>query len=113
MAVDDDLNARFLAASEGLGPFEARKMMGGLCYMLNGHLLCKAERTKTGDRRYMFRVGKENEAAALGRPGAAPAMHGMRKLGGLDFVDEATCDRHALRGWITMAQGFVATLDPK
>ncbi|MEL7218445.1 MAG: RNA methyltransferase [Pseudomonadota bacterium] len=113
MAVDDDLNARFLAASEGLGPFEARRMMGGMCYMLNGHLLCKAERTKTDDRRYMFRVGKENEATSLYRPGSAPAMHGTRKLGGLVFVDEAACDPDALCGWITLAQGFVATLDPK
>lgn len=113
MAVDDELNARFVAAADGLGPFQERKMMGGMCYMLNGHLLCKAERTKTGKRHYMFRVGKDNEAEALARPGAAPAMHGTRTLGGLVLVDEAFCDPQSLRDWIGLAESFVATLEPK
>lgn len=42
-------------------------MFGGYCWMLRGNMLCGVE---VG--RYMFRVGRDLEAEALGRPGASP-----------------------------------------
>ena len=44
-----------------------KKMFGGYCWMLNGNMICGVE---VG--RFMFRVGKEQEAQALAQPGASP-----------------------------------------
>ena len=44
-----------------------KKMFGGYCWMLHGNMLCGVE---VG--RFMFRVGKKQEAEALSRPGARP-----------------------------------------
>jgi hypothetical protein len=38
---------------------DEKKMFGGLCWMLNGNMLCGVEST-----RFMFRVGKDREADA-------------------------------------------------
>jgi TfoX/Sxy family transcriptional regulator of competence genes len=61
--------------------FTEKRMMGGLCVFLNGNMVAGADRTKTGDGRFMFRVGKENEAQALMRPGASVVDLGGRRMG--------------------------------
>jgi hypothetical protein len=52
-----------------------------------GNMLGGVDRTKAGTDRFMFRVGKDNEAEALRRPGAMIVDMGGRRLGGLVFVD--------------------------
>ncbi|MFT4555661.1 MAG: hypothetical protein ACI92S_000993 [Planctomycetaceae bacterium] len=46
-----------------------KKMFGGLCFMLNGNMLCGVH--KDGG---MARVGKDNEAAALELDGVEPVV---------------------------------------
>ena len=60
----------------------------------------------------MFRVGKNNEAEALSRPGAIPVEKSGRRMGGLVFVGEAACDGDALKNWVALAHSFVGTLPP-
>jgi hypothetical protein len=62
----------------------------------------------------MFRVGKQNEAAALAIEGATPmTMSGRPMPGMIDFSDEATAD-DARRGQImAIALGMVKSLPPK
>jgi len=88
-------------------------MMGGTCFFINGNMLGGADRTKEGEGRFMFRVGKDNEAQALTRKGAAVMVQGGRRMGGLIFVSEGVCDKKALRDWVALAQDFVGTLPPK
>ena len=38
-------------------------MMGDFCFFLHENVVCGADRSKEGERRFMFRVGKGNEAA--------------------------------------------------
>ena len=57
-------------------------MFGGLCFMLNGNMLCGV--AKEGG---MARVGKENEAAALELPGIEPLSFTGRKMGGMVDVN--------------------------
>jgi len=61
----------------------------------------------------MFRVGKENEAQALSRPGAIPLEQGGRRMSGMVFVDESACDAKALKSWVKLALSFTSTLPPK
>ena len=81
-------------------------MMGGLCLLLNGNMLGGVDRARSGGDRFMFRVGKDNEAKALCRPGASIVDMGGRRIGGFVFVEADACDQAALRDWIAMALGF-------
>lgn len=113
MALDEDLNQRFRDALSGIDGISEKKMMGGMCFLHHGNMLGGADRSKTGDRRFMFRVGKENEAEALSREGAVPMDFTGRRMGGMVFVDEGACDMAALRNWIALSLEFVSTLPPK
>jgi hypothetical protein len=85
-----------------------KAMFGGYCWMLNGNMLCGVE---VG--RFMFRVGKEREAEALGRAGAGPIVFNGRRMGGFVWVDARSCRGRALNGWIDFAATYVRTLPPK
>lgn len=112
MAYDEELNSRWRAALAKLEGVSEKRMMGGTCFFLNGNMLGGADRGKTG-RRLMFRVGKDNMAAALTRPGAAVMELGGRKMSGFVFVDAEQCDDDGLKDWIALARSFVGTLPPK
>lgn len=114
MACDDQLTARFRDALKGIAGIEEKRMLGGMCFMLNGNMLGGADREKHSNKgRFMLRVGKQNEAAALARPGSRIMEQGGRRMGGLIFVDEQFCNKEALRNWIELAIVFVGKLPPK
>lgn len=83
-------------------------MFGGLCWLLNGNMLCGVE---VG--RFMFRVGKDREAQALARPGAEPVVFSGRKMGGIVWVDADACLDAGLGSWIDLAAEFAGSLPPK
>ena len=113
MAYDEELNARFRAALGDHESLSEKRMMGGLCFLKNGHMIGGADRAKDGRRRFMFRVGKDGHEAASKRPGAQPMVQGGRVMRGLFFVDAESCDEACLRSWIKLALEFVETLPPK
>ena len=86
-----------------------KKMFGGLCFLLNGNMLCGV--SKDGG---MARVGKENEAEALQIRGVSPLSFTGRKMGGMVDVSAETVDSEELRGRILgLALQFVGTLPAK
>lgn len=103
-----DLAERVRAALKGRKGVSEKKMFGGVCFMLRDHMLCG-----TGSGRFMFRVGKQNDAAALERSGASPMAFNGRRYEGFVWVDAGRCDARSLRRWLDMAEGYVATLPPK
>jgi len=113
MAYDEWLAERFRERLRGTAHVTEKRMMGGICFFLNGNMIGGADRTKAGEGRFMFRVGKHNEAEALSRPGASIMEQGGKRLGGLIFVEERACDSVALNGWVGLALDFVAKLPPK
>lgn len=108
MPHDPRLAERMRAALAGRKGIAERAMFGGFCWMLNGNMLCGVE---VG--RFMFRVGKDQEAKALSRPGAAPIVFNGRRMGGLVWVDEKPCRGRGLERWIDLAAAFVGTLPAK
>jgi len=95
-----------LANSEGISE---RKMFGGLCFMQNGNMLCGVH--KDGG---MFRVGKENESAALQVNGVDPLSFTGRKMGGMvDISAETLADEAALAALLALADQFVGQMPPK
>ena len=101
---------RALAAHVGISE---KRMMGGVCFFLNGNMLSGARRDRDGVRRFMFRVGKQNEVEALRNPVAKPIIHGTRKLGGFINVVDTDCPDSDLQGWLGICLAHAAGLPPK
>ncbi|MHA7777019.1 TfoX/Sxy family protein [Roseibium sp. M-1] len=114
MALDEDLNDRLRGLLGNRAGVSEKKMMGGMCFLLNGNMIAGADRTKDGERRFMFRVGKENHALGLDLPGAEPMVQGGKTLSGLFFVGEDACsDDEVLQSWLDVAIANALTLPPK
>jgi len=106
--VDDTTLIPMRAALAGVSGVTEKRMMGGVCFLVNGNMLGGADKG-----RYMFRVGKDQEAEAMARPGANPMIQGGRKLGGFVWVDADGCDAQTLADWIALALRFAGSLPPK
>lgn len=113
MPVDETLNARMREALTAHVGISEKRMMGGLCFFLNGNMLGGVRRHADGVGRFMFRVGKSNERAALSDPTAHAVIHGTRKLGGFVRVDEDDCDDAALLRWLNLCLEHAAALPRK
>ncbi len=113
MPVDETLNARMRDALASHVGISEKRMMGGTCFFLNGNMLCGARRHQDGVGRFMFRVGKNNEPAALQDPTAEAVIHGARKLGGFVRVDGTDCDDAALLRWLHLCLEHAAALPNK
>jgi hypothetical protein len=113
MAYDEALAQRLRDDLRGVEGVGEKRMMGGLCVLVNGNMLGGVNRTKAGVDRFMFRVGKDNEAEALRRPGATIVDMGGKRFGGFVYVDAGACGGDALKGWLVLALGFVGSLPRK
>ncbi len=108
MAYDVVLAETMRSALEGRVGVTEKAMFGGICWMLDGNMLCG-----TSQRRFMFRVGKDAEADALARPGAIPVVMGKRRMSGFVWVEADQAIDAGLSDWIAFAAAFVGTLPPK
>ncbi len=109
MAYDEGLAAVMrddLADQSGI---TERKMFGGLCFMMNGNMVCGVH---TGGG--MFRVGKSREAEARAIEGAGELTFTGRPMGGMIEVDEDAMADDERRGlWIALAVKNAASLPAK
>lgn len=108
MPYDPRLAERMRAALQSRQGIVEKKMFGGVCWMLDGHMLCGVE---VG--RYMFRVGRDLEREALARPGSRPMDISGRPMRGLVWVSAEAADEQGLEPWIALAESYVEGLAPK
>ena len=108
MAYDEALALRVRRALADCGNIGETKMFGGICFMLNGNMLCGVDHA-----RLMFRIGKDQAAKALSRRGARPMDITGKPMAGFVFVDPAQCDTRQLKSWITLAVNYVGALPVK
>jgi len=101
--------ADLMRSDLGLLPgLSEKKMFGGLCFLLHGHMVCGV--TKTGA---MYRPGKPREAEAL-ELGAEPLSFTGRPMGGMVELDEGTFADDATRTKLTeLSLTNAASLPPK
>ena len=77
--------------------------------MLNGNMLCGVHKGGA-----MFRVGKDNEQAALAVEGTSPLSFTKKKMGGMLDVDDDLLENDARRATLmNLAMGFVGNLPAK
>jgi hypothetical protein len=113
MAYDEQLTNQFREALGKQNSLTEKKMMGGMCFLLDGNMVGGADRTKDGQGRFMFRVGKDNDAIAADLPGAREMIMGGRRMSGLYFVAEDDCTPEVMTQWIGLALGFATSRPPK
>ena len=84
-----------------------KTMFGGLTFLLNGHILVGTKK----DGRILLSVGKENNDAALARPGATQMVHNNRNMTGFVWVEpDAIEDDDDLADWVKAAYGWVSRM---
>ena len=109
MAFDPALAARVRAAL-GVTPGVAeKKMFGGLCFLVHGHMCAGI----VGDT-LMVRVAPEGHADALAQPGVRPMDFTGRPMTGMVFIDPPALDTDLkLASWVLRGARFTASLPPK
>jgi hypothetical protein len=112
MAFDEALTLRMRTALGNAPGISEKRMMGGVCFFLRGNMVCGADRSKQGEHRFMFRVGKNNEAA-VALPQGEPMILGDRPMPGFYFVDGDCCEDHLLQRWLELALAHARSLPPK
>lgn len=109
MAYDEGLAEILRGDLAGEDGITERKMFGGMAFMLNGNMLCGVH--KGGG---MFRVGKDNHAAALRIEGVREMTFTGRPMGGMvDVGDAALADDTRRAQLMALAREFVDALPPK
>lgn len=91
-------------------PFVERKMMGGLVFMVSGHMCVVA----SGRGGLMVRVGPAVQARALKEPHTKPVtMAGRPMTGFVRVMPEGYRTAAGLRKWVKRGLDYVATLPAK
>ncbi|MEW5850157.1 MAG: TfoX/Sxy family protein [Myxococcota bacterium] len=108
MAADHALTEQLRAAVKGRRSIVEKKMFGGICWMLNGNMLCGVHKD-----RYMFRVGPELEREALARDGASPMDITGKPMRGFVWVTGDAAQRAGIETWIALAERYIRALPAK
>ncbi|MDJ1008682.1 MAG: TfoX/Sxy family protein [Paracoccaceae bacterium] len=109
MAYDEGLAALIRDDLAGLDGVTERKMFGGLCFQLHGHMVGGVH--KGGG---MMRVGKAREATARAIPGTGPMTFTGRPMAGMvDVSEEALADDTRRGQLLALALENARSLPPK
>lgn len=109
MAFDKGLAALMRDDLADLPGVTEKKMFGGLCFLMNGNMVCGVH---PGGG--MFRVGKAAEAEALAVEGAKAMTFTGRRMGGMiDVTDLALGDDDRRGAWMRLAIAHAASLPTK
>ena len=106
--MNEALAARLRQALSKKRNIGEKRMFGGVCFLLRGNMICG-----TGKTDFMFRVGKDQDAEALARPGARPMDFTGKAMKGFVWVSPKACDARALQRWIALAENYVGKLPAK
>ena len=103
MAYDELLEKRIRRAFDSKGiPYEAKRMMGGLCFLVKGKMCVGVEKD-----RLMARIGPEAYENALTRKGCRPMDFTGRPMRGFVFVElEGLKSEKALGFWLELALAY-------
>ncbi len=109
MAYDEALADRIREALAREKGVDEIRMMGGLCFMIGGHMALGVV-----GRELMIRVGPDRYERALGRAHAREMDFTGRSLKGFVFVEPAGIrTRRSLASWVVLATAFAKSLPRK
>ena len=109
MAYDEGLAELMHGELQDIPGISEKKMFGGLCFLLDGNMVCGVHQGGG-----MARVGKDREAEALEIDGVAPLSFTGRKMGGMVDIDEDLIADDQRRAQVVgMALEYARSLPPK
>lgn len=109
MAYDIELADRIRRHLAGVSNVTEKKMFGGLCFMVNGHMVCGPVKDLL-----MVRVGPDAYDDALAQPDARPMTFTGRTMRGFVEVDaEALEDDAVMADWVDRGVEHALSLPPK
>jgi TfoX/Sxy family transcriptional regulator of competence genes len=83
-------------------PFESKRMMGGLVFMVNGKMCVGVEQS-----RLMARIDPQEQSAALARTGCTPMDFTGRPMRGYVYVSmDVLRTARQLESWLSLALAF-------
>ena len=107
MAYDEETAERVRKLLSGRRDVVAKKMMGGLCFMVGGSMCCVV----SGKGGLLVRVGPDAFARSLAEPQVAPMEMGGRVMTGFVRVaPEGYRTDAMLKAWVGRGVGFVTTM---
>lgn len=105
-----DLAQRIRALLADIPDIGEIRMFGGLCFTLNGNMMCADSHTG----QLLLRLSPADHEAALRRPGVSPMVMRGKAMAGYLYVSPAQYEHEPeLERWIRMALAHVSTLPPK
>ncbi|MBX7198756.1 MAG: TfoX/Sxy family protein [Rhodospirillaceae bacterium] len=109
MAFDVELASRMREVLAVRNDVTEKKMFGGLCFMVRGHMCCGIAREN-----FMLRVGPDRYEEVLSRRHARPMDFTGRPLKGFVYVAPAGLKaKRDLVRWIGLGLDFVESLPAK
>ena len=109
MAVDEKLAEKVRNSLMGLKGMNEKKMFGGLCFLMNGNMVCGV----LGDR-IIVRTGPEKYEEALNMKHASVFDLTGRKMKGFVYVaPEGVKRKDSLAKWLKMGLDYASTLPKK
>ncbi len=109
MAYDEGLAIRVRDFFQADPNVAEKKMFGGLCYLLSGHMVCGITKDL-----FMARVGPDQYETCLNMMHARQMDFTGKPMKGFVFVDpEGIAEDEDLAGWINRCLDFVSSLPPK
>lgn len=114
MTIDEDTAARIrmmLLSMER--SFEERKMFGGLCFMVHGHMAAGVSGANQGGE-LMIRCGETRAAASLGNPHARLCDFTGRIMKSILLIEpDGFKSDTQLGDWLALSLDFIDTEPPK
>jgi len=109
MGYDEKTAERVRRILSGQRNIAEKKMIGGLCFMINGSMCCGVTSSAL-----IVRVGAEARERVLAKPHVQPMKFAGRPLAGFVCIDLAgCCTETALAAWIQKGIDFVSQLPAK
>jgi hypothetical protein len=110
MAYDEQTAKRVRELLSSRPDVAERKMMGGLCFMVRGHMCCSV----SGRGGLMVRVGANAQNAALTEPHVQPIeMAGRTMTGFVRIAPDGYATEDSQKAWLDRALNFATTLPAK
>ncbi len=110
MAYDQKTAARVRRLLGGRPDITEKEMMGGLTFLVNGHMACSV----SGRGGMLIRVGAESMDRVLKEQQVQPAVMGARTMTGFVRVDpEGYRTDAALKKWVQRGLDLVAAIPPR
>lgn len=109
MAFDENLAVRIRTALRRKKGIEEKKMFGGLCFLLHGHMLVGVWKNSL-----IARIGQEQADEAMLEPNVkAMDITGKPMKGWITVEPNGVTDEGAVKEWVQRATKFVAKLPAK